>query len=271
MSDGLVSRRIDRIAAVLLGVPGVAAVVLGGSRARGWHDSASDVDLGIYYRGSVDIAQLDSRVAALDDSRRTGLASAHGGWGAWVDGGAWLQLDGLDVDLIYRDLARVDVEIGRVRAGQFSTAYHFGHPHAYVSAAYAGEMAICRPLADPNGEVSRRKQLLVPYPPLLRAALCQQFLEEATFSLPLLAKAERRHDVTHTMGCAYRIVACLTQTLFALNREWLSNEKGAVARIETFALRPADFARLVAQPSAARLEQLVDATRELVTRSLAAG
>ncbi|RVX41729.1 nucleotidyltransferase-like protein [Nonomuraea polychroma] len=42
---------LHAVAARLAGVPGVAAVVLGGSRARGTHRPDSDIDLGLYYRG----------------------------------------------------------------------------------------------------------------------------------------------------------------------------------------------------------------------------
>lgn len=41
---------IDAAVDVLKNVPNVAALVLGGSRARGLATSASDIDIGIYYR-----------------------------------------------------------------------------------------------------------------------------------------------------------------------------------------------------------------------------
>ena len=37
-------------------------------------------------------------------------------------------------------------------------------------------------------------------------------------------------------GCAFRAIACLCQTLFALNGVYLLNEKGAVAAADGFAL-----------------------------------
>jgi hypothetical protein len=41
---------LARIIPVLAAVPGVAAIVLGGSRARGTAHDASDTDIGLYYR-----------------------------------------------------------------------------------------------------------------------------------------------------------------------------------------------------------------------------
>jgi predicted nucleotidyltransferase len=55
LSDPCVMARVDdqllaRITPALAGVPGVGAVVLGGSRARGTATENSDYDLGLYFR-----------------------------------------------------------------------------------------------------------------------------------------------------------------------------------------------------------------------------
>jgi len=138
--DAILARVVEQIAPVR----GVRAIVLGGSRARGWNHAKSDIDIGLYYSGDLDVAALNRAATALDDVHREGLATERGGWGRWVDGGAWLMIDGIAVDLLYRDLDRVDRVIAEVQRGEFEIAYHVGHPHAYVSAAYAGELAICR-------------------------------------------------------------------------------------------------------------------------------
>ena len=69
------------------------------------------------------------------------------------------------------------------------------------------------------------------------------------------------------------MVACLCQTLFALNGVYLLNEKGAVAAVDRFALKPADFGERVAvyadlgsgahAAALARLEALVSETAAL--------
>lgn len=45
----MTDEELQRLADTVLEVPGVRAVMLGGSRARGDHTPESDVDLGIYY------------------------------------------------------------------------------------------------------------------------------------------------------------------------------------------------------------------------------
>lgn len=263
---------IARVADAFAHAPGVLAISLGGSRARGWHHPGSDIDIGLYYAGSA--ARLDPRALSpiaqsLDDQRRPDLASPHGGWGQWMDGGAWLTIDGVAVDLIYRDLDRVGAVIDEALKGQFQIAYHFGHPHGFVSAAYAGETAICRPLHDPDACLDALKARLAPFPEALRQTLMHRFLDEAGFTLPLLAKAEARGDAAYAAGLAFRIVACLVQVLFARNREWLINEKGAPERIETFAQHPDSFARRAASLDHASLAALLAETAALTGKASA--
>ncbi|MFD0593832.1 nucleotidyltransferase domain-containing protein [Catellatospora coxensis] len=119
----------------LRAVPGVVAVVLGGSRARGEHRPDSDTDLGLYYRGPLDVDALRSLAAQV--------ATAHdvyrpGEWGPWVDGGGWLTVDGQAVDWIYRDLDRVRAVWDDCRAGRYTVERQVGHPLGFYSHAYAG-------------------------------------------------------------------------------------------------------------------------------------
>lgn len=280
-SEAFLSGIVERLA----GVPGVAAIALGGSRARGWQSETSDYDIGLYYRASapIDLARLDEVAAALDDGHRRDLVTPFGGWGAWVDGGAWLKIEGRAVDLLYRNLDRVDAAIEAAHRGEFETAYHVGHPHAFLSTIYAGEVAICRPLHDPAALLAARKAKLVPYPAALKRALVRRFLDEAGFTLLIAKKGAARSDAVYVSGCVFRIAACLCQAIFALNGEWLINEKGTAARAGAFALAPAGFAvRLNAiasslglspdslQLSLEALEELLAETSRLVAADLGA-
>jgi hypothetical protein len=70
-----------------LGAPeGIEAVTLGGSRAAGTADDASDWDIGLYYRGQVDLATL----------ARYGAVHPPGSRGRIMNGGAWLTLEGFN-------------------------------------------------------------------------------------------------------------------------------------------------------------------------------
>ena len=240
---------ISNIVQRLQGVPGIEAIVLGGSRARGTHTESSDIDLGIYYSAAapLDIDELGRVAAEIDDSHRADLVTGIGGWGPWINGGGWLTVDAHAVDLIYRDRDKVARVISECRAGRFETAYQPGHPHGFMSYIYLSEVALCRPLWNPLGTVSELKAQVLPYPPQLKRAIINAFWWEVDFSLRIAHKSVSRGDVAYAAGCCFRCVSCLAQTLFAINEQYWMNEKGAVAIADTLPHAPAQLKERVAQ------------------------
>ncbi len=57
----------------------------------------------------------------------------------------------------------------------------------------------------------------------------RRFQWEILFSIENAQTAVPRGDETYIGGCAFRSLACAAQVLFALNRNYLVNEKGALA------------------------------------------
>lgn len=95
----ITDQQLHAIATSASEVPGIRAVVLGGSRARGTHHEGSDVDLGLYYdKDDLDIEQLAAHAAVWNTSGPVEV-TAPGSWGPWVDGGGWLTVNGTPVDL----------------------------------------------------------------------------------------------------------------------------------------------------------------------------
>lgn len=233
-------RIIDSTVKELTGVVGIEAIVLGGSRARSTHTPVSDVDLGIYYNPmtQLDIRQLQQVATRLDDHHREGLVTEPGGWGPWINGGGWLTIEGQAVDLIYRDLDKVAGAIRDGREGRFETVYQPGHPFAFISYIYLSEVALCQPLWDPLGTIQELKSLTNPYPPQLRQVIFDTYWWEVDFSLKVAEKSIKTGDVTYAAGCCFRCVACLAQTLFALNNQYWMNEKGAIAIADGFEKSP---------------------------------
>lgn len=79
----------DKTVALLREVPGIQAIVLGGSRARGTAQPGSDIDIGLYYDSrQLDMPRLQKAAQQLDDEHRTNQVTPPGGWGNWVNGGA---------------------------------------------------------------------------------------------------------------------------------------------------------------------------------------
>jgi len=248
-ADPILMRIVPRLAAV----PGVAAVVLGGSRARGTDNPASDYDLGLYYGSEtpLDIEALLAAARELVDDPSAAAVTPVGGWGPRIVGGGWLSVGGRKVDLLYRGIEPVRDIIAQCRAGQVSMAYQPGHPHGFCSAIWMGEVALCRPLHDPQGAIAALKAATTPYPDALRDALLRMFLWEVLFSIENGEIAVARGEQTHIAGCVYRALCCTAQVLFALNRRYLINEKGALAEAAGFPSTLPDLAARVARVWAA--------------------
>lgn len=241
----------QNIASRLAQIEGVRAVVLGGSWARGAADANSDIDLGIYYDGQLDISSLRSLAAELDDSHSGDSVTKIGGWGPWINGGAWLTVNGQRVDWIYRDLSLVHQIVEACIAGNPKVYYQPGHPHGFHTHIYLAEIALCQPLHDPYNDVASLKALAIPYPPALKRALINT-LWEAEFALDTSRKSAARGDVFHVTGGLFRCAAVLVQVLFALNEQYWMNEKGSIQAISRFPLHPQNWedriTRVLAQP-----------------------
>lgn len=73
-------------------IPGMAAVVLGGSYASGQAHADSDLDIGLCYYENSPFAIADIQALAKNFSS-DGAPTVTGfyEWGAWVNGGAWIE------------------------------------------------------------------------------------------------------------------------------------------------------------------------------------
>ncbi|MHC2738161.1 hypothetical protein ACVMFA_003935 [Bradyrhizobium liaoningense] len=180
----------------------------------------------------------------IADDPGAATVTRYGEWGPWIVGGAWLSVERQKVDLLYRHADNVERVMMDCRNGTVLMAYQPGHPHGFCSAIWMGEIAYCQPLHDPKGLIARLKTIALPYPEDLGRALLRRFQWEILFSIENAELATARNERTHVAGCVYRALACIAQVLFALNRRYLINEKGAL--IETAGL-PLTIPHLVEQ------------------------
>lgn len=249
---------LDKVSQSLQDIPGVQAIVLGGSRARGTHSAQSDIDIGIYYDATeLDLAQLKKCAHELDDDSRDELIAAPGEWGEWINGGGWLVIGGHHVDLILRETARVATELDNCHVGRVTAHYQPGHPHAYINAMYVGELAISRVLWDGTGEVTRLKSGAEAYPAELKAALVNFFRFEAGFSAMFASANADKADPYYVHAHVTRAVSCLNQVLFALNEQYCINEKKAVQMIDSFPISPAHYQDRIAELFTASVQDLM--------------
>jgi hypothetical protein len=259
-------QRLVDVAMRLVEVDGVVAVSLGGSRARGTNRPDSDWDIGVYYRQPLD---LDGVRAVAGAAGLTGELTELGGWGPWVNGGGWLTYGDERVDFLYRDFSRAVGIAADCRLGQYEIGVQAGHPLGFYSHAYAGEVALCRVLADPTGELTALRAETAQYPVRLGDALIRGAWE-AEFLVDIAGKG----DASYVAGCLFRAVGVLAQAMHGKAGRWLVNEKGMVHSAGRLPGAPPDFAgranRLLGAvgTSAPAMRDTLAAARALVTETI---
>jgi predicted nucleotidyltransferase len=108
-------------------IPGVKAIVLGGSYARGRAQPDSDIDIGLLYSEAApfSIQAIRDLAEAMNETPGPVVTDFYG-WGAWVNGQR--------VDLIYRNLEQVERVFGEAEAGRYELEYA-ARADAYGTAA----------------------------------------------------------------------------------------------------------------------------------------
>lgn len=257
---------VGQIVSTLAAVPGISAIVLGGSHARGRARPDSDIDIGLYYHEADPFAISTIRDIArqLDDSGDP-VVSGFGEWGRWVDGGSWLTINGQRVDLLYRSVDKVEATLADARAGRFEIDAAQQPPYGFFGPTLLGEVAIAQPLFDPSGLVARLKAAVEPMPEPLRLAVIQQCLWSTDFGLRAFApKYVAAGNSWGAAACFTRFAGELVLALFALNGAYLINEKTALAEIADFPKTVTGFASRLsaivghAGTDAAQLRQSMD-------------
>lgn len=206
---------LERLTDQLARIPGVVAVALGGSRARGEAQPDSDWDFGLYYRGVID----------PQDIRRLGFEGevvSPGAWGRIVNGGAWLRIDGERVDLLYRDLELVEHWLGEAEHGRFEVDLVAGHIAGLPTYVLAGELAI--------NEVLRGALPRPAFPDRLRETAPPWWYGNAAFALHGADARAARGDVTACAGLLAKAAIAVAHARLAKRGEWALNEKGITRR-----------------------------------------
>ncbi len=238
---------VDRVVREIDCVEGIVAIVLGGSHARGRDRPTSDIDMGLYYRDDkvIDTNHLATAVRRLSDHSDP-VVTDLGEWGPWVNGGAWLTIEGGRVDLLYRSLDTVERVLSDARAGRYEIHYTQQPPFGFFSPTLLGEVDICVPLFEHALDLTDLKKRVRPYPPALQRAVIQNCLWGVEFGLKAFApKFAERGDAYGTVGCVSRFSHFLVLALFALNETYLLNEKTALEEIDGFTIAPQAFSERI--------------------------
>jgi predicted nucleotidyltransferase len=203
---------LDMVADALMGLPGVEAVALGGSRAYGDPGPKTDWDFSVYYLGGFDADHLRAlgwpgRVSALRE------------WGGEVfNGGAWLEVEGRRVDVHYRDLADVEREWREAEEGVFRIEPLMFHLAGIPTYLLLAELALGRTL--------RGTLPVPPYPDALRESARQEWWSRAEmlFDYAEQGFATKALEM-QAIGTAAEAATCAAHAILAARGQWVTNEK----------------------------------------------
>ena len=267
---------VSSLAKRLGAIRGIRAVVLGGSHARGRAQPGSDIDLGLLYSEAAPFSIQTVRELAEDLNDAAGpVVTNFYEWGPWVNGGAWLTIDGQRVDFVYRSLEHLERVIAEAEAGRYELDYAQQAPFGFFSGTYLGEIVVCIPLFDPEARLDLLKRWVADYPEALRRAVMQDYLWAAELGLGAFAlKFATRSDGYGTAACLTCAVNQLVLVLFAMNRKYPINDKTALVEVAEFERAPPEFgprvqktlAHLGASPAelVAAVESIAQLLRETI-------
>lgn len=221
---------------------GVEAVVIGGSRAVGRERPDSDWDIGVYYRDKVDMSVLAAR----------GNVFPPGAWGRIMNGGSWLTVDDVRVDVLLRDLNALDHWTAEAAQGRFDIdglpGYVAGIP-TYSLTAEASLRRTIRGSIEVDGD----------FPDALREAGPQRWRFNRDFSLYHAEVHAHRENAAGAIGHVARAVFEEAHARCCAASTWVLNEKHVVS-VAGFDHIHAQL--VLASATAPNLEQLVDHVRQ---------
>ncbi|HEY1076455.1 MAG TPA: nucleotidyltransferase domain-containing protein [Fontimonas sp.] len=225
-----IAELVDQLAAMR----GAVAVALGGSRGNGSADADSDWDLGLYYRGDIDLSALQAR----------GEVHPPGSWGRIMNGGAWLQCGPHRVDVLLRDLDVVEHWHRRTEDGDFEVDALLGYTAGVPTYLLVAELAECRVL---RGELPAAH-----FPQQLAAAGLARWRYCRAFSLAYARAHARRGNLAGAAGQVAKAFMEEAHARMCERRTWQCNEKrlieaAGLGRAQTlFGRMPAEAAALTA-------------------------
>lgn len=155
---------------------------------------------------------------------------APGEWGRIVNGGAWLQVDGASVDLIYRDLDEVLRWTAEAEHGRFEVQREVGYVAGIATYVLAGELAINETLV---GELPRPS-----FPARLRQTAPDLWYRLSAGALAVGEMHATRGDRVAALANLTQAVLATAQGRLAAAGQWAFNEKQIIARVGLSDVQP---------------------------------
>ena len=199
---------LDRFIDELASSRGVIAVTIGGSRATGTADESSDWDLGVFYRGDIDLSAVAAR----------GEVHAPGSWGRLMNGGAWLTIDGAAVDVILRDVDTVTHWSAEAAEGRYELDQLLGHIAGFPTYTLTAEVAL-------SNVVRGTLSIDSTFTDALRDTTMFRWGFQRDFSFEYAHSHANRGNAVGAIGNVARAVTEEAHRRMCADRRWVLNEK----------------------------------------------
>jgi len=232
-----------RLAGLFAPLPQVEAVAIGGSRGAAGvaTDAASDIDLYVYTRGEIPLADREGIVEASGGATRMDLDMRF-----WGSGDEWLNAaTGIHVDAVYFDAAWMEEQVDRVLVRH--------EPSLGYSTCFWHTVRGSIALEDPRGWFAGlQERCHVDYPDELRRNIVALNHPVLRGVLPAyanqLGKAVKRRDLVSVNHRLAGLLASYFDVLFAVNRVPHPGEKRLVEAATAICPRlPEDMAADVSE------------------------
>jgi len=201
------------------------AVGLSGSRARGNGDALSDIDICVYVAGELPSPPARKRIYAS-----LGLSEyIYDDVDFEYSRGDGFRIDGTRCDFNWMTIEAVLSFLKRL-------GMDFDCPEFIP-----GGLATVKALYDPGKIIAGLQREIPQYPDARAQQRIRKAIHDAHFSLydlGWLEKAAFRNDPFLFLKHQFLLLDALFRALFALNHEWLSDEKGLSRRVAAFAYVP---------------------------------
>lgn len=257
---------VNQLLQALCALPEVEALALGGSRAGENFDAASDYDVYLYCTGPVPLETRRELLSGCCDLLELGNQF-------WEYEDNCRLNNGIDLDLLYRDLDAFSAEIAQV-------VEEFQARNGYTTCLWHN-LRTCKILYDRDGRLARAKQRFdVPYPPQLRENIVRRSWKLLHAALPAydrqLTKAAARGDWVSVNHRTAAFLESYFDLLFAWNRQTHPGEKRLISLCrERCPILPRNFEEnltalfqdLFARPERipGDLEKIVQALEKVIT------
>jgi hypothetical protein len=199
-------------------LPQVEAIALGGSQTDGVTDHSSDIDLYIYTRADIPLAERQDIVA-----RSGGATQADLGMTYWGPGDEWFNIPtGIEVDIIYFDALWIENQIQRVVEKHeaslgYTTCLWHTIRHSQVLYDLRGWFNGMKIKAQEDYPEPLRKNIIALNHPVLRDVIPAYANQ--------IVKAVKRHDLVSVNHRLAALLASYFDIVFAVNRELHPGEK----------------------------------------------